>query len=235
MVSGEVLLLWVLSLAGAVAGDKSQPADPDPNRFAQEIKTFAQWDSRNAVPADPVLFVGSSSIRQWYTRDSFPGWPVINRGFGGSHLSDVIHFADRVVLPYQAKLIVLYAGDNDIAAGKSAPRVSEDWRRFIGLVHARQPAARIVFLSIKPSPARWSLWPEMQKANALIRDACRGDARLFFTDLATPLLEPDGTPRTGLFLADRLHLNAEGYAVWSAALAPVLQEILRSPGSQSTD
>ncbi len=218
--------LAVISILSRAGG--GQPADPDPNRFAAEIKAFADWDSRNAVAADPVLFVGSSSIRLWRTHESFPDLPVVNRGFGGSQVSDVVHFADRIVFPYKPRVIVFYAGDNDLAAGKSAQRVFQDCRRFIGLVHARQPATRIVFLGIKPSRARWSLWPQAQKANDLLADFCKSDNRLTFTDLGTPLLGPDGMPVANLFLKDQLHLNDQGYAVWSKALTPVLQKIFVS-------
>jgi lysophospholipase L1-like esterase len=202
--------------------------DPDPNRFAGEIKAFAEWDSKNAVPAEPVLFVGSSSARMWRTHESFPDLPVVNRGFGGSHISDVIFYADRVVLPYRPRVIVFYAGDNDIAGGKSAQRVAQDYRRFVTLVHAKLPATRIVFVTIKPSGQRWSLWPEMNKANALIQDFCKQDARLSFADLATPLLDAGGKPRSDLFLPDQLHLNAQGYALWTKALNPVLSEATAS-------
>jgi len=233
--TGQVLLLWVLSVVGAASGEGKQGADPDPNRFAAEIKAFAEWDSRNAVPADPVLFVGSSSIRLWRTRESFPDLPVINRGFGGSQVSDLLHFADRAVFPYKSRVIVFYAGDNDLAAGKSAQRIFEDCRRFIGLVHARRPATRIVFLGIKPSRARWSLWPQAREANDRVADFCKSDNRLSFIDLGTPLLGPDGMPRADLFLQDQLHLNAQGYAVWSKALAPVLQKIFMSSVPQRAE
>jgi lysophospholipase L1-like esterase len=122
-----------------------------------------------------------------------------------------------------------------VAAGKSAQRVFEDCRRFIGLVHARRPATRLVFLGIKPSRSRWSLWPEAQKANQLLADFCQGDNRLFFTDLGTPLLGPDGTPAADLFRKDQLHLNARGYAIWSKALAPVLQKIFVSSVPQRAE
>jgi lysophospholipase L1-like esterase len=208
-------------LTGAAPG-----VDPDPNRFREQIESFVQWDSKNATPADPVLFVGSSSIRLWRTHDSFPELPVVNRGFGGSHLSDVIHYAGRLVLPYRPQAIVLYAGDNDVAAGKSPERVSDDYRRFVKLVHARLPETRIVFVTIKPSGRRWSLWPAMQKANDLVRTFSGGDERLFFANLATPLLGPDGKPMDRLFLDDRLHLNAAGYGVWTRALQPVLRRAM---------
>lgn len=214
------------ALAPARAADV---ANPDPNRFAEQIETFLAWDSQNAVPAEPILFVGSSSIRLWKTAFLFPDLPVINRGFGGSHLSDVVHFSDRIVLPYKPKLIVLYAGDNDIAAGKSAAQVLCDYRRFVELVHARLPATHIIFITIKPSDRRWSLWPEMNKANDLIRSFSEKSGRLYFADLATPLIGDNGRPDDALFLGDRLHLNAQGYHAWTEALRPVIRRALRSP------
>ncbi len=227
MVAGRAFVVAVL-LVVSVASAKDARVDPDPNRFAGEIKAFAEWDSKNAVPAEPVLFAGSSSARMWRTHESFPDLPVINRGFGGSHISDVIHYAGQVVLPYKPEVIVFYAGDNDIAGGKSAERMAEDYRRFVTLVHAQLPAVRIVFVTIKPSGQRWSLWPEANKANLLIKDFCKQDGRLFFADLATPLLDAAGKPKPDLFLADQLHLNAQGYAVWTQALRPILAKALAS-------
>jgi len=226
--SRRISLLVVLSMIAGLSAGKDQPADPDPNRFAKEIEAFQEWDSKNAAPAEPVLFVGSSSIRMWRTRDCFGDLPVMNRGFGGSHISDVLHFTDRLVLPYKPRVIVFYAGDNDIAAGKSAQRVFEDYRKFVGIVHAKLPDTRIIFLAIKPSESRWSFWPETKKANELVQGLSRKDDRLFFADLAAPLLGPDGKPRSELFLGDKLHLNPAGYGVWTQALRPVLRKALAS-------
>ncbi|MGE5293502.1 MAG: GDSL-type esterase/lipase family protein [Solirubrobacterales bacterium] len=225
MIARRALLLVVLSVVSAATAQDAR-VDPDPNRFAAEIKAFAEWDSKNAVPVEPVLFAGSSTARMWRTHESFPDLPVVNRGFGGSHISDVIHYAGQVVLPYKPQVIVFYAGDNDIAGGKSAERVAEDYRKFVALVHAQLPAVRIVFLSIKPSGQRWSLWPEASKANKLIEDFCKQNKRLFFADLTAPLLDGAGKPKPELFLADQLHLNSDGYAVWSQALRPILAQAL---------
>lgn len=219
------MLLSILSAIAAVQTGGLN-ADPDPNRFARDIDAFEQWDSKNAFPAALILFVGSSSIRMWRTREGFPDLPVINRGFGGSHISDVLHFADRIVLPYRPKVIVFYAGDNDVAGGKSAERVRDDYRRFVDLVGARLPQTRLIFVTIKPSGQRWALWPEMNKANDLVRDLCDKDDRLFFGDLATPLLDSEGKPDDQLFLADRLHLSPNGYAVWNETLRPILSQVL---------
>lgn len=220
-------MLSVLAVAVVIVPADPR-ADPDPNRFAREIDAFAQWDSKNATPADPILFVGSSSIRMWRTREAFPDSPVINRGFGGSHISDVIHFAERIVIPYEPGVIVFYAGDNDIANGKSAARVLTDYRRFVTYVRQAYAHVPIVFISIKPSGSRWRLWPQMKKANGLVADFSERDARLFFADLATPLLGTDGTPDPALFLDDKLHLNARGYAVWNKAFMPSMRKALQA-------
>ncbi len=234
MSAREVLLLCVLSFSGSVWGGENQPADPDPNRFAQEIKAFTEWDSKNAVPADPVLFVGSSSIRLWRTHESFPDLPVVNRGFGGSQISDAIHLADRLVLAYQPKVVVFYSGGNDIAAGKSTARVVADYRRFLQLLQARQPQVRVIVLAINPSRSRWKFWPEMQKVNGLVQRFCQSDPRLIFADFSARFLRADGLPDSSLFLQDELHLNAKGYAVWTQALTPVLRQVLASWPSPGT-
>ena len=195
---------------------------PDPARFDSEIAAFDKWDRQNAVPPDAVLFVGSSSIRMWQTAESFPNLPVINRGFGGSHISDVNHFADRIVLKYKPRTVVFYAGDNDIAAGKSPRQVADDFQTFANLIHNRAPEARIVYLPIKPSTARWKLWPQMKRANALVEALSKNDDRLLYIDIATPMLGADGQPRDELFLDDGLHLNATGYRLWTKILAPHL-------------
>jgi len=217
--------LPLLVTAGTLP-QQSRPA-PDPDRFAEEIRAFEQWDRKNSAPANAVLFVGSSSIRMWATHDSFPDLPVINRGFGGSHVSHVIYFARRIVLPYAPKVIVFYAGDNDIAEGKSPEQVCTDFRSFVQLVRAAQPRVRVVYLPIKPSVARWSLWPQMQHANMLIREYCESDPQLTSVDVATPLLGSDSQPRPDLLLPDGLHLNAAGYEVWARVLTPELTRLMR--------
>jgi lysophospholipase L1-like esterase len=169
-----------------------------------------------------VLFVGSSSIRMWQTAESFPELAVINRGFGGSHTSDVNHFAQRIVFKYRPRLVVFYCGDNDIADGKSAEQVAGDFRQFAEMVHARLPDTQIIYLPIKPSLDRWSKWSEMQAANRLVREFLRGKEWLVYVDTATPMLGDDGRPRRELFLDDGLHLNAVGYRLWGEILRPRL-------------
>lgn len=215
-----VAAAWIAAcgLATFAAESATRQADPDPARFEAEIAAFEAWDRQNSVPQDAVLFVGSSSIRMWQTAESFPDLAVINRGFGGSHTSDVNHFTPRIVLKYAPRMIVFYAGDNDIADGKSPEQVAADFQRFVKLVHAKLPNAKITYLPIKPSLARWPLWPRMQETNALVQEFIRGNQRLAYVDTATPMLGHNCQPRPELFLDDGLHMNAQGYQIWSDLL-----------------
>jgi len=159
----------------------------------------------------------------WKLDDHFAELPVINRGFGGSQIADSIQFADRILLPYEPRIVVLYAGDNDVAAGKTPERVLADYRLFVKTVHDRLPKTRIVFIAIKPSIARWRLVEKMRKANSLIRAVTKEDERLSFVDIDTPMIGDDGQPRKDLFLKDGLHLNADGYKLWASLVKPHLQ------------
>ncbi|HEY8119972.1 MAG TPA: GDSL-type esterase/lipase family protein [Myxococcota bacterium] len=196
----------------------------DPAFFADEIAAFTAQDAATPPPDAPIVFVGSSSIRLWSTlgEDMAP-LPVLNRGFGGSQLSHVIHFVDETIVRYLPRAIVVYAGDNDLDAstGKRAEDVARDFGTLVATVHAYAPGVRIYFLSIKPSRARWERWPEMQRANELIEKLCKGDARLAYVDVATPLLE-NGAPRDDVYQWDGLHLNAAGYREWTRVVRPLL-------------
>lgn len=200
--------------------------NPDPARFSEEIQRFRDMDRKNTLPENPILFVGSSSIRMWPTAESFPHQVVLNRGFGGSHISDVIHFLDEVVLKYRPEMIVFYAGDNDVAAGKSPEQVLSDYRTFTESVREALQNVPIVYLSIKPSGRRWELWPVMERANALIEQYSEQLPNLYYLDLATIMLAADGKPDSTLFLPDQLHLNERGYQLWTQTLEPVLERVL---------
>ena len=219
LIAASFLLLAPQILAAA--SDKTV-IDPDPMRFDKQIKGFLKWDSQNSVPDDAVLFVGSSSIRMWQTHRSFPGLKVINRGFGGSHTSDAIYFADKIVFPYKPKTIVFYEGDNDIASGKTPERVLKDYKTFVRLVKKKLPRTPIIFIAIKPSLSRWSVWPKMKEANDMIKAFSDNDKRLFYVDTSTKLIAGDGKPDDGLFLKDNLHMNDKGYKVWTSLLRPVI-------------
>jgi endonuclease/exonuclease/phosphatase family metal-dependent hydrolase/lysophospholipase L1-like esterase len=215
------------AFAASTRPTATRPGDEGPARWAKAIREFTDWDAKNTPPSGAVLFVGSSSIRNWPTAQSFPRWAVINRGFGGSHLSDVNHFFDQVVRPYDARAIVLYVGDNDIAAGKSPERVRDDFREFVGRVRAMRARVPIAFLSIKPSRARWEHWPAMRRANELIDEECRRGEHLHYIDVASSLLDENGVPRESLFVDDKLHLSEVGYAAWTEKLKSVLEPVMK--------
>jgi lysophospholipase L1-like esterase len=217
MKAPTLLPLAALLLAGPAH------AQADFARWEPEIQAFEAADRQSPPPPGGVVFVGSSTIRMWETlaRD-FPGVPVLNRGFGGSELADVVHFADRIVLPYRPRLVMVYAGDNDLNAGKTPERVLADYRALVETIHRALPQARIGFLSIKPSPSRWKLADQMRAANDLVKRYTATDARLFYVDTFTPMLRPDGTPRAELFREDMLHMNAQGYALWRSIVASYL-------------
>lgn len=214
-------LVGLLLLAGCAP--VQPPAQPAPARWEAEIQAFERAD--RVAPPQPggVVFTGSSSIRLWDgLAGDFPGVPVISRGFGGSQLADVVRFADRIILPYRPRTVLVYGGDNDLAEGKTPEQVFADYQALVRRIHAVLPDARIGFISIKPSPSRWHLAPAVRAANARVREHAARDPRLFYVDVFTPMLGPDGAPRTDLFLADRLHMNRRGYEIWKAAVAPHL-------------
>lgn len=194
--------------------------------FESEIAAFEKWDRQNAIPRDPILFVGSSSIRLWQTAESFPDLPVINRGFGGSTIADVNRYADRIVFKYKPRVIVFYSGDNDIAGGKSPDRVFAEFQTFANSVRERLPETQLIALPIKPSIARWTMWLKMQKVNARFDELSEDNDRLTYIDTATPMLGDDGKPRKELFLDDGLHMNAKGYELWNKILGSKLKSVV---------
>ena len=223
MVRREIWLLILLCIC-VVSLAQDKPAENPAERWEKTIRQFEQWDSKNTFPSDAVLFVGSSSIRMWPTAECFEKFAVINRGFGGSQISEVNYFAGRIVLRYEPKVIVFYAGDNDVAAGKNSKRVFDDYKKFVKLVHEKLPETRIIYVGIKPSTSRWSLWPVMNEANMMIKDFSVKDGRLFYFDSASPLLDANGKPDTAFFLKDQLHLNDKGYEAWTRPLRPIIKE-----------
>lgn len=227
MTPSRLCVLLLYCSAGVLHAASQVRSESRANRWEKTIAGFEEWDNKNTFASDAVLFVGSSSIRLWATRNCFPEFAVINRGFGGSHISDSNYFFHRIVSTYKPRVIVLYAGDNDIAAGKTPHRVFNDYRKFVALVRDSLPTTRIVFVGIKPSESRWSFWPSMKEANARIEEFSRTDSRLFYFDSGTPLLGADGKPNARFFRDDKLHLSDEGYKVWTRLLAPVLEKAMR--------
>jgi lysophospholipase L1-like esterase len=217
------LLGFAFLALSALTGWAQQPSAV-PSKWEADIQKFEEADRQQAPAKGAALFVGSSSIRMWKElATDFPGVNLLNRGFGGSQIADSTQFADRIVTPYQPRLILLYAGDNDLAAGKTPQQVLADYQTFVRRVRAKLPQVKIAFISIKPSLARLKLMDQIRVANALIRDDAAKHKNLLFVDVFTPMLNEAGQPRPELFIKDGLHMNREGYAIWRQAIAPVLR------------
>lgn len=215
----RLTLFLVLSVSAVLA--QAQAPEPDPGRFADAIESFAAWDLKNSYPEDAIVFVGSSSIRRRDTASAFPDLPVVNRGFGGSHIADVNFYYDQVVMPYRPAMVVLYAGDNDIGSGKSPERVLADVQSFSEMIQSDLPDTRVLFLAIKPSFLRWEHWPTMVEANSLIKSFIDEQPNMTYVDVASPLLNDDGQSKD-VFVADGLYLNDAGNRLWQETLAPFL-------------
>ncbi|MBC8356704.1 MAG: hypothetical protein H8E66_32415 [Planctomycetes bacterium] len=192
------------------------------SRWESAIQAFEEQDAKQAPPKNGIVFVGSSSIRKWDLAKSFPDLEPINRGFGGSEVSDSVEFAERIILKYDPRIVVVYAGDNDIAHDKTPQQVCNDFKQLVGMIHAKLPKTKIVYIAVKPSIKRWALVQQVREANRLITEVAVKNERLEFVDIDKPMIGSDGMPRNELFVKDGLHLSAEGYALWTALVKPHL-------------
>jgi lysophospholipase L1-like esterase len=196
-----------------------------PARWEAEVAKI-ETRLKEAPPApDGVVFAGSSSIRLWDLKKSFPDLPLVNCGFGGSIIADSTWFAPRLLLPWKPRLIVFYAGDNDSSQGHAPTRIADSFKAFAATIQKDLPDCRVLFIPIKPSIARQKLRPLQSEANALIEKHCATQPdKLQYLDLATPLLGPGGTLRPELYQKDGLHLSPAGYEIWSRILRPHLEK-----------
>lgn len=217
-------VMSVLFIGNVYAQEKLPGVYPDPTRFENLIVEFEDSDKTSPPPTGAVLCYGSSSIRYWHKNlaEDLAPLTVIPRGFGGSNMNDALHFADRAVLPYKPRAILLYEGDNDIGAGVSPEEVIDTFRKFVTKVHSTLPETRIYIIAIKPSILRWRLWPQIQKTNELFAAECNKNDKLTYIDIATPMLTLEGLPRPELLCIDRLHMNRQGYELWRDIVQPIL-------------
>jgi lysophospholipase L1-like esterase len=213
--------LAALAVLLFVGNAKAQSGGPE--QWRAEITGLVAGDAAHPPPQHAVLFIGSSSIRLWTTlADDFPGVPAINRGFGGSRIADSTYYTDRIVVPYHPKLIVMYAGDNDVAEGRTSQQVINDFKEFVARVRRDLPDVAIAYLSIKPSVARAAMWPRMRAANEGISLWTRTPGNVTFVDVTAEMLDARGKPRPELLREDGLHMRPAGYQIWIDALKPVL-------------
>ncbi|MCC7376411.1 MAG: hypothetical protein IT581_17260 [Verrucomicrobiales bacterium] len=220
----------VATLVALVASlfQASALAQTGTERWEPDIRAFEAVDRAGAIAQGKVMLYGSSSFRMWTNAvTAFPGIAVVNRGFGGSQLSDLNAFWQRVVIPHAPQVLLIYGGDNDIAGGKSAETVVRDFKTLVELVHRDLPRTRIAFVSIKHSPSRLKNLEEQRLANRRVKRWAALRRRVDFLDVASPLLDGDGRPDPRFFLGDRLHLNQEGYEQWRRVMDPYLRRWAR--------
>ena len=218
------LAVVILGLAAANLAAAQTPALTD--QWEPEIRAFEAADAISPPRPGAVLFIGSSSIRLWTTlAQDFPDVAVVNRGFGGSQIPDATRFVPRIVLPYKPRLVVFYSGGNDINAGRTPEQVAADFDAFVKAVHAALPDTRIAYVSIAGNPARWAQVDRVKRANALIEAATKADPRLGYIDVFSQMLGTDGQPKPDIFVADRLHMNRDGYRIWTRVVAPFLAPV----------
>ncbi|MEL6848157.1 MAG: SGNH/GDSL hydrolase family protein [Bacteroidota bacterium] len=218
---------WMGLLMVALACQEKAPAvqvevpankGADLTRHEAAITAFEAADADSMPPKEAILFVGSSSIRFWETlAEDMAPLPVINRGFGGSTFPELLHYMDRIVLPYQPKAIILYEGDNDIVDDSmSTQMVLENLQEFERRVAEKMPEVKIWFISIKPSIARRHLLDKLRETNRLVKAYIDSKENLEYIDLATPMMDESGENiRPEIFISDSLHMNALGYQNWA--------------------
>ncbi len=216
LLAGAAWAVWVL-LTGWI---------PDPKRFESEIAEFEKQDRLAPPPENAIVLTGSSSIAHWndQARAALAPLTVIPRGFGGSVMHDALYYLDRVALVYKPRAILIYEGDNDLDGRLPIPKgaILADLKRIIARIHEKLPQTRIYVLSIKPSVLRSARWRTAQQVNAGYREIAAQDPLVHYVDVATPLLNKDGSVMTDIFLADNLHLNDRGVAIWGATIKAAL-------------
>src|SRR5215469_3824601 len=226
-----VIVLFIASLRLSAAAETN-------HNFAiweNEVAAFEASDRTNPPPKHGLLFTGSSTIRKWTTlAQDYPNQPVINRGVGGSEIVDITHFADRIVFPYEPKMIFFRCGGNDIAAGESVEQVFADFKEFVATVRTKLPETEIVFISWNPSIARWRNNDKEQTYNKLVRDYIKQTPHVKYCDASDISLGKDGKPRPDLFVKDGLHFNAKGYKLLIQRVRPFLPNNLLKIHLQSS-
>jgi lysophospholipase L1-like esterase len=218
-----LLKSFVLMACLFVLTVQAQAPAHDFAKWEKDIAAFEQRDKTNPPPQNAIVFTGSSTILLWKTMaEDLPDHRVVNRGFGGSQIVDATHFADRIIFPLKPKMVLIRSGGNDINAGKSPEQVFADFKDFVAKVHGKLPNTEIVYIALSPSIARWEQAEKGNALNAMVKAFTKTAKRVKYLDDADISLGADGKPRPELFIADKLHFNAEGYKLFSAKVREFL-------------
>lgn len=224
--TARVKQLFILfgAMAALSAFNFRQAGAQEKPRFWDAVQEFKKQDSLQAPPSDAILFIGSSSFTRWKdVQDYFPGYTIINRGFGGSILLDQIRYAGDIIFPYNPKQIVIYCGENDLnRESVDAETTVKRFKQLFHLIRGQLPDVNIVFISMKPSPSRQHLMLDMLLANERIRCFLKGQENTGYVDVYHSMLTEDKLPMPDIFVSDELHMNEKGYAIWKEAIEPFL-------------
>ncbi len=221
-----ILILLLLSCSP----QKTLSELPEVKAWEPEIAKFDSLDKAEQYPDDAVLFAGSSSIRLWRSiAEDMAPYNVIQRGYGGAKLSDFSVYADKIFTPHPCRATVLFIG-NDITGTKQDKTPEQVKKLFISVFKTFRkvhPYTPFFWIEVSPTPLRWKAWPEIRKANELIREVCENRRNTYFIRTDFAFLNEKGEPRAELFRADKLHLNEEGYNIWSRIIKNELDDVLR--------
>jgi lysophospholipase L1-like esterase len=214
---------WMKLLALCIVLLSLVPLHAAPDKWEKEIARIEASIASEKPAKGGIVFVGSSSIRLWkMLKSDFPLHSVVNHGFGGSQIEDSTYFADRIIFPLEPRLIVLYAGGNDLNAKKTPDQVVADYEAFVAKVRAKLPNAEIAYISVAGNPARWAQVEKVKEVNRRIEEITKKDSKQKFINVFPHMLGEDGTPKPDIFVADRLHMNEKGYAIWKEVVLPFL-------------
>lgn len=223
-------LLFVLSvfMLQACSPSTTKVIKIDDKRFENEILTFETIDNEMGIEPDKILFVGSSSVRMWTNMaEDMQPFDILNRGFGGATTPEINKYFDRVIKPYYPKYMIVYVGENDIAEGAKPAEVVKNLQTLFDKTKQSSPDCKIIYLSMKPSIARWEMWSDFKSGNAKMKKIIEADETLFYVETADAMLNKNGSVRKDFFAEDGLHLNEKGYQAWAKLIKPVLQGFFR--------
>ena len=215
----KIFLALCILICSSLFAQNTKPA------FWNDIQQFRKQDSVQPPPSNAILFVGSSSFTRWTdVQNYFPGYTIINRGFGGSTLVDVLRYEEDVIFKYNPKQILIYCGENDFASSDTITptTVFNRFKTLFSEIRTVYPKVPIAYISMKPSPSRWNLRDKFMTGNHLIEDYLKKQKNAQFISVWKPMLGSDGKPKKELFVEDNLHMNAQGYAIWQKIIQPTL-------------
>ncbi len=219
-----LVMAFLLTVFAQIVFGQTAAPQRDFAVWEKEISAFEQSDRTKPPPQKALVFTGSSTIQRWKTMaEDLPNHKVINRGFGGSQIVDATHFADRIIIPYQPKMVLLRSGGNDIFAGKPPEQVFQDFKDFVAKIHSKLPKTEIVYIALSPSVARWNNADKEKSLNLMVLEFTKKNKRVKYLDDADVSLGKDGKPRPELFVEDKLHFNAEGNKLFAARVRKFLK------------